>query len=190
MKELEKDIESILPAMKDTMLFRFLSGEALGDFLEKATFYEFDEEEVICSEGSSNDRLFLVIDGSVRVSVYRPDEERDVYITTLGTGEIFGEAGIFLNMKRTASVVAADRVRLVVFTRTGFIQALKQRPNAGVKVLYMIIYGLLRKLREANQELAFERRFDSDQSDIDALIAETMPKESQEILGTELNDEG
>jgi hypothetical protein len=54
----------------------------------------------------------------------------------------------------------------------------------------MIIYGLLRKLREANQELAFERRFDSDQSDIDALIAETMPRESQEILGTELDEEG
>jgi CRP/FNR family cyclic AMP-dependent transcriptional regulator len=38
----------------------------------------------------------------------------------------------------------------------------------------VIIYGLLRKLREANQELAFERKSDVGQDDIDDLVADFM----------------
>ena len=40
-----------------------------------------------------------------------------------------------------------------------------------------IIYGMLRKLREANQELAFERRDDFKQDDIDSLIKEMRGEE-------------
>ena len=36
----------------------------------------------------------------------------------------------------------------------------------------LIIYSLLRKLRAANQELAFERRADIHQDDVDALVAQ------------------
>jgi hypothetical protein len=34
----------------------------------------------------------------------------------------------------------------------------------------IIIYGLLRKLRETNQELAYERKADMGQEDIDDLV--------------------
>ena len=43
-------------------------------------------------------------------------------------------------------------------------------PAAGIKVLMIIIYGLLKKLRESNQELAYERKNDGEQEDIDALV--------------------
>ena len=38
-------------------------------------------------------------------------------------------------------------------------------------MLMIIIYSLLKKLRDANQELAFERKSDIDQNDIDSLVA-------------------
>ena len=47
---------------------------------------------------------------------------------------------------------------------------MKKRPDAGVKMLMIIIFGLLKKLNEANQELAFERKTTLDQGDIDSLI--------------------
>ncbi len=44
-------------------------------------------------------------------------------------------------------------------------------------MLLIIIYGLLRKLRESNQELAFERKSVIAQDDIDDIV-ESFMKES------------
>jgi len=48
----------------------------------------------------------------------------------------------------------------------------------------MIIYGLLTRLRSANEELAYERRGDASQDEIDAMIAELIPAETLEMLST------
>jgi hypothetical protein len=36
----------------------------------------------------------------------------------------------------------------------------------------VVIYSLLNKLRDANQELAFERRVDVGQADVDSIVSE------------------
>ena len=43
-------------------------------------------------------------------------------------------------------------------------------PIAASALLMMIIFSLLRKLKESNQELAYERKEDFAQDDIDALV--------------------
>ena len=42
--------------------------------------------------------------------------------------------------------------------------------SESILLLMIIIYSLLRKLLDANQELAFERKEDLDQDDIDSFI--------------------
>ena len=62
------------------------------------------------------------------------------------------------------------------FDRESFVQALLEDPNDGMRVLYMLVHDLLRKLREVNLELAFERRLDSSQDDVDSLIDSLVPQ--------------
>ena len=51
---------------------------------------------------------------------------------------------------------------------------IKSQPAGGNKLLLVVIYSLLRKLRAANQELAYERKADMDQSDVDSLMADML----------------
>ena len=95
---------------------------------------------------------------------------KDVYISTLGAGEIFGEAGMFLKTARTANVVSLGESKVLRRHREKLIDFIRSHPSTGVKILMIIIHGLLKKLRESNQELAYERKSDIVQDDVDDLV--------------------
>ncbi len=71
---------------------------------------------------------------------------------------------------------ALDNVVVFKLSRAELIGFINRHPSAGNRILLVFINGLLLKLREANRELAFERRSDGDQADVDALLAEFMGK--------------
>jgi len=135
------------------------------------------ENVEIVAEGEISSYLYAVLDGSVRVTVKQTDEEgviKDVYICTIGKSETFGEAAVFMNVERTADVFANDPVITMRIDRENLIRFIKSHPGAGIKILMIIIFSLLNKLKEANRELAFERKTVLAQNDIDALISDLM----------------
>ncbi len=54
--------------------------------------------------------------------------------------------------------------------RKDLISFFNKYPATGNKMLMIIVYSLLHKLRDANQELAFDRKTHILQSDIDSII--------------------
>lgn len=158
-----------LRRMKDVILFRYLDEKMLEGILEISGIESYDEQSRIIQEGETDPHFYVVLEGSVTVSVQEPSGE-DVYICTIGEGDVFGEAGIFLKSKRTANVTAVSESVLLKLHRERFLEFIKNQPAAGIRMLMIIIYSLLRKLREANQELAFERKADLNQDDIDSFI--------------------
>lgn len=154
----------------EILLFRALSPEARDHLFDRAEAIFFDAGDVIVLEGDHSPSFFALVEGSVVVSMRQ--DGRDVYINTLGRGAAFGEAAMFLKTPRTADVKAADPSVVLKITRYDFMAFLREHPREGNKALLAIIYGLLNKLRSSNQELAFERRGDGDQADVDALVAE------------------
>jgi CRP-like cAMP-binding protein len=162
---------TLLPVVKSSRMFRYLSEPEIIILLGACKQVIFDKDERIITERDPGDCLYLVLAGSARVTV--EENGRDAYICTLGAGEVFGEAGLFLNLKRTANVAAADDGTTVLrVNRAEFMRFIREHPAAGIRVLFMIIYSLLAKLREANLELAYERRNDIAQEDIDDLLKE------------------
>lgn len=168
MKKLPIDIETILPRLSRTRMFKFLKPEETKNILKHCSLIVFDEKETIIKEHEINDNLYVILKNSVSVAVN--ENNREIYICTLGEGEFFGEAALFSTVKRTANVIADSSTHLLQINRKNFIRAIKDSPVAGIKILYMIIFSLLKKLRAVNRELAFERRCDSSQDDIDLLF--------------------
>ncbi len=172
MEELNaKEKETYRQKAKGIMTFRYLDGPELDRLVATASLLRYGAEEPVTAEGDLDPFFFGILEGTVSVTV-RENEGRDVYICSLGPGDVFGEAGIFLNVKRTATVTALGDCVLLRLHRKDLSSFIKDQPQAGNKMLLVVIYGLLRKLRAANQELAFERKADMDQGDIDALIAD------------------
>lgn len=155
--------------IKNVYIFKYLSDEERQKILEISTFMRCVPEEEIISEGDIKPYLYAVIRGTVNVLV-REQERGDVFICAIGDGEIFGEAGIFLNVKRSAKIISTEESVILRIHRKQFLDFIKSYPAAGIKILMLIIYSLLSKLRESNQELAFERKADIDQDDIDSLV--------------------
>ena len=75
-----------------------------------------------------------------------------------------------MKVKRTASVTSSTKTTVFRIERTQMLKFIKENPSAGNKFFMVMIYGLLKKLKETNRELAYERKADVDQDDIDALV--------------------
>jgi len=158
--------------LREIVAFRYFSDDALRAIYAKAEIHFFSEGAAIVVEGEKSPYFFAVLDGTVNITVR--EREKEVFISTIGKGEVFGEAGIFLNVKRTANVVSAANTTIFRIHRNDLLEFIKERPAEGIKFLMIIIYSLLKKLRDANQELAFERKSDFQQDDIDAMVKEIM----------------
>lgn len=156
-------------SVRNIMTFRYLDDAELDRLLSVSMIQEYDIEEPIVTEGNIDQHFYGILKGTVCVSVHETDG-KDVFVCTLGDGEVFGEAGFFMNIKRTATVKAQETTWALQLNRKDLTAMIRDFPAAGNKILLITIYGLLKKLRQANQELAYERKSDMNQVDIDDLV--------------------
>jgi CRP-like cAMP-binding protein len=171
MKELNK-INLDPQSLKKIRIFRFVKDEELKKLVDGAEYLEFNDQETIIQEGEISHYFYAVLEGSTVVNVNKQKSEKapNAYICTIGEGEVFGEAGLFIRVKRTANVLSFGNSKILRFKRDFFFEFIGINNHAGISILIMIIYSMLKKLRDANQELAFERSEDVTQDDIDNFI--------------------
>jgi CRP/FNR family transcriptional regulator, cyclic AMP receptor protein len=168
MKSIE-DKAGLVGSVRGIVTFRFLGDEDIIDLLGHSEVLELEEGETVVEEGEVSPYFYGIAEGTVAVSV--GSEDSKVYVNSLGAGDVFGEAGIFMSVPRTATVTAQERVIIIRMHRSELAGFLKRHPEAGNKILLVFIYGLLRKLKLADQELAYERKSDMAQEDVDAMVA-------------------
>jgi CRP/FNR family cyclic AMP-dependent transcriptional regulator len=108
--------------------------------------------EVLVSQGDSSGELFTVIQGRVKVQSVASDGE-EVLLSLLGPGEVFGELALLDDKPRSATVVAAERCRLLVVSRASFRSILVQVPSLGVRLL-QILAGHVRRLSTRLEDFA------------------------------------
>jgi CRP/FNR family cyclic AMP-dependent transcriptional regulator len=165
------------PKLRNVIVFRYLTDEALADMPATCAIELYDDGERIASGRDLDTDLFAVLEGSVNVFVGERDRpDKELFICALGEGDVFGEAGLFLQTPRTANVVSGGESAILRIGRDDLFAFIQKHPSGGIKILYIIIYSLLKKLREANQELTFERKSVLPQGDIDSIVEEAMRK--------------
>ncbi len=158
-----------LDKLKKVMIFRYLDDDALKAILKIADVINYKKNDRIISEGELSQYLYAVLVGSVNVYVKQAGN-KELFLSTLDEGDVFGEAGMFLKVKRTANVVSTQNSAILRIARNDLFEFFAKRSQSGIKILMVVVYSLLRKLRESNQELAFERKSNLDQEDMDRLI--------------------
>lgn len=148
--------------------FQYLSDEEFAALLKVCQVIPFKKDQQIIKDGDISQNLYAVVEGTVRVTVREGDKE--VYLCSTGTGQVFGEAGMFMKVKRTADVWSNDESLILKVHRQELVGFFNAHPQGAIKFLMVIIYSLLKKLKESNRELAYERMTDIDQSDVDEMI--------------------
>lgn len=163
---------TLVPHIKNILPFRFLSEVELNELVSLCNVLSYGEGEQIIKQGEFDQSLLAVVKGNVKVTVTKEDGE--AYISTMGASEVFGEAGMFMRVERTANVTCVEDSIIFQIERKNMLTFVKNHPTAGNKIFMIMIYGLLRKLKEANRELAYERKADISQNDIDNLVQDLL----------------
>lgn len=161
--------------LRKVLAFRFLKEEELRSLVPLLRLQAVEEGQRIIEENSKEAEVYFILSGTFNVLVSIV-EGGEAYIATLGEGESFSESGLFPELPRSASIVAASEGLLLVAQRKDLLGFIAEHPSGGIKMLLMLIYSLLRKLRMVNRELAHERLDDSDQRAIDDLVNQFFEK--------------
>ena len=104
------ETEKIVDYLNNLIFFKGIEIETLRRFVELSELQQFDPEEIVLKEGDENPNFYVIISGSVNVSV-NEDNKKDTYVCMIGEGEVFGEAGLFKKIKSINIVI--KNIRLV-----------------------------------------------------------------------------
>ncbi len=172
--------EILTEELKSTLVFQNLGVEELAALVVLCACREYDPSETIVAQDSEGRELYVLLRGDVDITL-DGRERGGIHLGSVQTGDVFGEASIFLDVRRTANVVARGSVRLACISREAMLAYCNQHPHGGLKIFSFIIYSLLRRLSMASKDLAVGKESMVTQADLDRL-KEFFPKTIDEIL--------
>jgi len=90
---------------------------------KECTTEQIEEGTIICSEGDKADKVYVILEGKVKV--YKKDKEgKETEIATIEQGNMFGEMALFDQGVRSASVKTAEPCQFLIFEGNKFLELL------------------------------------------------------------------
>jgi len=108
----------------------------------------FDAGAVLFREGDRGDSAFLILGGSVDVSVSSPSGP--VIVATLEQNTIVGEMALLCDMPRTATVTAKEPLDTLRIKKDLFFQLLRDLPQMTLEIMRELAV----RLHNANKEVS------------------------------------
>ena len=135
--------------VRNAPLFLALDEEA--SVALRASMVEMDlaRGQVVFSEGDSGDRLYVIVDGKIKLGTSSSDG-RESLLAILGPGEMFGELSLFDPGPRTATATALTETTLLGLGHDALGPWLNGRPG----VAQALLKALSQRLRRTNENLS------------------------------------
>lgn len=102
-------------------------------FRNETEFDTFKAGSTIFSEGEAGHIMYVVLEGSIRLSVKGKD------IETLGAGAVLGEMSLIDAAPRSATATALTDCRLVAITEQRFSFMVQQTPKFALQIMRVIV---------------------------------------------------
>lgn len=110
--------------------------------------------EIIISQGSVGDALYVVIGGRVRVYVSDKDG-KEMVLALEGPSAVFGEIAVLDGAVRSASIAAMEQTELLKISADDFFALLERNTELNRSVIQSLA-GRIRKLTQGAQGLALD----------------------------------
>jgi CRP-like cAMP-binding protein len=108
---------------------------------------EFNEGDLIFSEGDRSQEMFIVQSGAVEVVKQSPDG--NVVLARLERGDFLGEMSLLESLPRSATAVARGKTRLLVIQPGGFLLKIRRDPTFA----FELMQSLSRRIRLTSERL-------------------------------------
>ncbi len=105
---------------------------------------------VIVSQGNSGRDMFIVVSGSLKVSVLS-DEGKEISFVVLRQGDYFGELSMIDGRSRSATVTAIESSELSVLGRSEYQKLLRDHPHTATQFLTRMLLTLANRIRATDE---------------------------------------
>ncbi|HEX8171666.1 MAG TPA: cyclic nucleotide-binding domain-containing protein [Thermoanaerobaculia bacterium] len=113
----------------------------------------FREGSMIFREGEKGDKLYIVLDGRVRISKFIPGVGEEA-LTVLDRGDFFGEMALIDEKPRSADAKSHEGDATVLsIDRATLNEILSMDPHASLQFLNLLCRMISRRLREINDKI-------------------------------------
>jgi len=135
--------------LRTVPLFSELSDEALASLSRLAARRRYPRDTVVFFENEEGDCLFMILEGRIKVTILG-DDGREIILTMLGPGDLFGEMALLDNEPRSATAIAVEESELLLLQRSDFQAVIGENPVISVALIKV----LTARLRRANQQIS------------------------------------
>lgn len=138
--------------LKQVVIFRDLDDAELSQIAEVCKEESFNPGEFIFREGEHGNRLYLIVNGDVRISRDVPGSGEEA-LAVLKAGAMFGEMAVFDRSQRSTHAISNGGTVTLTISRADFEMLLDFNREMAYKVLWAVVRVLSSRLRSTNDSL-------------------------------------
>jgi CRP/FNR family cyclic AMP-dependent transcriptional regulator len=119
--------------------------QKLADVLKER---EVRREDVILTQNDPGDVMFIIVKGKVKIVLLSPGG-KEIILTTLKSGDFFGEMSLVDGEPRSASAIAVEDSSLFLLRRDSFIKVIMNNPEMALKIMK----EMSKRIRRADEKI-------------------------------------
>jgi len=135
-RKLSTEISKRVEALKGVELFHGLTEEELRSLATRLKVAPFVRGEVLTKQGAEAHWLYIIIKGSAEAHLTIDGHTENV--GSLGEGEFFGEMGMMMGERRTATVAALSDMVCYRLDKSAFQDIISRRPEIAENISHVL----------------------------------------------------
>ena len=142
---------ALVDALRHSRLGAELSDDEMHTLAENLGFRDLAQDEVLVSEGTSDDHLYVIVRGALGVVRNAGTSER-VTLLTLTAGDLVGELSFIDETPHYASLVASGPTRVFGLERSKLESLLVTHPQ----IVYRVMRAIVRTVHEIQRRISMQ----------------------------------
>ena len=138
--------------LRSVAIFKDLDTGELARVAEVCREQTFAGGEYIFREGEAGNRLYLIVEGEVRISRDVPGSGEEA-LAIMKPGSMFGEMAVFDRSERSTDAISNGGTKVITIARSDFELLLDFNRELAHKVLWAMVRMLSARLRSTNDSL-------------------------------------
>jgi len=144
-------VPAVIDALRASPIGNALTAAQCGVLAGLVECQACDRGDVVGEEGKVDDRLLVVVDGTLAVTRHL-GTRTETLLATLHAGDLAHELGFLDGTPRYASLVAAEPARVLVLRRSALEGMIESEP----RLLYTVMCGIVRAVHALQTRLSMQ----------------------------------
>lgn len=123
--------------IRRSFLFEGVSETILDQIAASSQLARIDKNRMLFQRGDESDALYIVVEGLIRIWV-GSESGKELTITILEDGDVFGEIGLLDGLPRSASATALENTKLLLVRRAPLLCMLAEDPMLSLHVIELL----------------------------------------------------